>query len=340
MKHLPLALAVLVIALVALWAWDLSRGPGALDLRPQPAWPEALAAWEPEEGPGRLTGRLLTAAGAPSADALVQVEAPGGPLWTRTDTLGRFALDGLPEANGAPLGVTVLAFEHLPARFELEPLAAPAWDVEWRLDPPPGELPALPPLEVEDFLGRIERPRGDTQGLEVRLLPPPGTDMLTGAVERRARVDADGTFRVPSLAAGVYQAQVLPAWASGGTWPVIGTGVVSVAPRSSMPAPPPLQVTEAQVFGTVRTPDGLPLVGAMVVLRDMSAPGRLCPPLATDAVGSFSFAGLPAGSYTLDVVSGLARHSQALELAKDADAVVDITLDLAPGVGPLSSGDA
>ena len=336
MKHLPLALAVLMIALVALWAWDLSRGPGDLDLRPQPDWPEALADWKPEEGPGRLSGRLLAADGAPNASALVQVETPGGPLWTRTDTLGRFDLNGLPDTGQAPLWVTVLAFEHLPKRFTLEPDAAPTWEVEWRLEPPPAELPALPPLEVEDFLGRIVRPRGETLGLEVRLLPPPGTDMLTGAVERRARVHADGTFRVPSLAAGVYQAQVLPAWASGGTWPVIGTGVVSVAPRSSMPAPPPLQVTEAQVFGTVRTPDGAPLVGAMVVLRDESAPGRLCPPLATDPVGSFTFTGLPAGNYTLDIVSGLTRHTQGVELAANADAVLDITLEL----GPLSSGDA
>lgn len=322
MKHVPFTLAVLTIALLALWGWDLSRGPGAVELLPQPPFPEPLAAWV-GDGPGRtLTGTITRADGAAAERALVQIDGTNGLYWTRTDALGRFTLSGLPTER-APRTATVLAYEHLPERFDLPPDAD---SVTWQLAPAPAELEALPELVLSDYTGRVERADGPTEGLEVWLVPPPGTDLLTGMLERRATVAADGSFAVPGLAAGVYQAHVLPAWARGATWPLIGSGAVSVAVGSSLPDPPALVVREGALRGTVTLGAAGPVAGAMVLLQDATDANRLCPPRATDANGGFAFDGLPAGTYRLDVLSGLEQRVVDVVITTGKTVVQDFNL--------------
>ena len=325
MKYVPLVLAGLVIGAVSLWTWDLSRGPGPLPIDPLPKWPDALPAWTPRASGPTLSGTLLLASGEPAVGALVQVDLPDGLSWARTNSLGRFALQDMP-AGAAVWDVTVLAFNHMPARFQVQGDAA---SVAWTLPQPPAPLEALPPLKTADFVGRVVRPSGPTaslEGLEVWIAPPPGTDILTGQIERRAQVSSDGSFRFPDLAAGVYQAQILPAWARGGTWPILGSGPLAIAPGSTMPQPPPLIVTEGALSGVVMDQTNEPIHGAMVVVQQASDPNHVLPPQATDAAGQFSFAGLPADEYRVEVVSGDVRRTEAITIANGATTRRDFTL--------------
>lgn len=323
MQRALLAFSVLVIAAFGWWAWALTAGPDVEGFVPAADWPEPLEPWQPAVHTGVLAGRIEAADGAPVALALVQVAGDDGLFWTRTSALGRFELDALPALEGPALA-TVLAYEHLPQRFEF---SADARDVVWRLDPPPGEVEALPELVTRDFVGRVERAEGAPAGFEVWITPPPGTDLLTGQVERRAVVAADGTYSFVNLAAGVYQAQLLPPWARGGTWPIVGTGAIAVESSQALAQPPPIAVREGGLAGVVRDADGEPLVGAMVIVQAADDPNRLCPPQATDAEGGFALDALPAGRFVVDIVSGAHRVTRELDVALGATTQADVQLE-------------
>lgn len=326
MKHVPLALACLVIGVFSYCTWDLSRGPGPLPIEPLPKWPDALPAWTPRESGPILEGTLQLASGEPAINALVQVDRPGGLSWTRTSALGRFALKDMP-TDASVWDVTVLAFNHMPTRFQTEAGTAL---VAWTLPEPPAQLEALPPLNTADFVGHVVRPNApeaSLAGLEVWIVPPPGTDILTGQIERRAPVADDGSFRFADLAAGVYQAQILPAWARGGAWPILGNGPLSIAPGSTLPQPPALVVREGALAGVVYDQENEPIHGAMVIVQQASDLNHVLPPQATDADGRFAFDGLPADEYRIEVVSGDGRRSETLTIVVGETTQRDFTLN-------------
>nr|MBC8451183.1 hypothetical protein [Planctomycetota bacterium] len=188
-----------------------------------------------------------------------------------------------------------------------------------------GELEALPELTSGDSTGRVVRGMGPTEGLEVWLTPPPGTDPLGGQVERRATVDASGSFSVPGLTAGVYRASILPGWARGGSWPILGEGALPFEPGSSLPTPR-LSTSEGVLTGRVFDDHGQPLAGAMLLVRSATEPGRLWPPVQSDLGGFCRVADLPPGVYHLELVSGQARQELEVRVEADAEAVARFDL--------------
>jgi len=310
MKRILPLFSVLVLATAGAWLWALRQGPGLLELPPLAPWPKALAAAPAPPAGTALVGTLRHADGTPAADALIQVTLPTGVRWAWTDGSGNFTLTRIPEER-AGLEFIALALEHMPAIFKAE--TAPGERLQWVLPAPIQELEALPELRCADFEGRVDRGVLPTEGLEVWLVPPPGLDPLAGLVERRATVDANGTYQLPSLTAGIYQAHLLPAWARGGTWPILGTGALSFEPNSSQPTPR-LTTLEASITGHIFDASGAPLIGALLIASDPASANHIWPPAQSDATGRFRIDDLPPGTYRLELTSGEAHLERELTL--------------------------
>ena len=324
MRHVPLALSVLVLVALGLWARALRQGPGEIELHQPSPWPKALDPL-PAAVPGAtLTGRLLLADGRPAVEALVQATVPVDESrrrvrWSWTDQDGAFRVEDL--TGGGELAFVVLAADHMPARFTA---TVPGEAVTWTLPEPTGELEYLPELDLGDLEGRVRRDAGELAGLEVLLVPILGPEerggsvhapgdvlaLLAGRTTRRARVDGAGRYAVPELAAGFYEVLVLPAWARGGTWPVLGRGVLEHAPGTGRPSFP-VDVEETRMAGTVTDPDGDPVAGALVRVVQGE---RVWPAAHTDAEGAFTVGDLESGPYRVDALAGEARASKEVTL--------------------------
>jgi hypothetical protein len=323
-RTLPI-LAVLTLLFAGGWVWALRQGPGKLELPPLAPWPKALAAAPAPEVGVALSGVLRHADGTPAADALIQVTTPAGTRWDWTSGSGAFTLTALPADPEirAELEFGALALEHMPATFRLE--SPPTARVTWILPPPTRDLEAMPALVIGDFHGSLTRALGPTEGLEVWLVPPPGIDPLTGQIERRATVATDGSFAFPSLTAGVYQARILPAWARGGSWPILGTGALPFDPKSNQPVPR-LATLEGRITGRVFDDHGEPLAGAMLLVSPSESDQQVWPPAQSGPAGFFQVDDLPPGLYHLELVSGKAH--QELEVRVSEGGVTEARFNL------------
>ncbi|MDF1798170.1 MAG: carboxypeptidase-like regulatory domain-containing protein [Planctomycetota bacterium] len=339
MRHFLLLLAVLVLALLAAWVSVLRQGPGDIAMYEPRPWPKALEALAAQPVGASLDGRIQRADRAPAAEALVQTtvatDDQGGRAvrWAWTDSLGRFHLDGL--SSDQPLVLVVLAADHMPASFDVElGPGVPAEELVWSLPAPIDEVEVLPALEFGDLQGRVRRPLGErgTARLEVLLrplevgAPTPGDAQamafLAGRIERRATVDAAGGYTVPALAAGFYEVLVLPDWARGGTWPVLGRGSVDHAPGSTQPQFP-VVLEDATVSGIVTDAGGQPVVGALLLA---SRDDRVWPPVQSGADGSYQLVDLDAGPLHVEVLAGSASASLDLTLGPGEGRELPVTL--------------
>lgn len=261
---------------------------------PQPA-PSANGA-----APARpaLAGRVHDVADRPLAAQLSLLDPTGVEVATvATDTEGGFAVDVAP---GRYL-VTVSALGHAPKAAVIE---VPASGVE--LD--------VTLLVSSALTGTVTSGGRPLPGALVTLVDP------AGGVLGATRTDEAGQYRLPAPAAG--------------TWTLVAAapGAGPVARALHWPQDLPVQDLAlgsiARVRGYVRSASGLPLPETTVRLLDGT--GAAVAVRSTGEDGSFEFAGLPDGHYSV-VAAGYPAVAQTLQVgpsdaAGQAEMSADITL--------------
>jgi hypothetical protein len=285
---------------------------------------------EPLELPSgelELAGRIELPGGAPAPGALVHLRQGDEPRWAVCGEGGSFRIPGL---EPGPQTAHLVARGRMPVTLEFElPTDGP---VLWTLPERPEAPPPLPDLVRSDLTGELAG-SGDAEleGFEVVLRPGPDVHPLSGAVARRARVDAAGAFAFEALVEAAYLVEVLPPWAAGGSWPVLARGEVLAGDGAELS----IEVASAAVEGELVDLAGAPLAGALVHLSDSDHPERLWPPRATDSGGRFRIGDLPPGSYAIRVRAGVLEAERSVQLAAGETRVVV----LRPRVADTSSGN-
>jgi len=308
-----LLLAFVAIALIAIYL----RERGLQAEIPTVAPAVELVPLEPVTvglGELRLSGRVHGPADESIAGATVSIVARSRPHWTTTDRDGRFELHELPSGrhdlrvHASGWNLRTLAAE-LPLAPEVSELA-----IELAQPPP---LPALPPIQRALLSGALRDTRGEVlAGYELWLAPLADEPLLSGALERRDSTDELGLFRFEHLAAGRYRLVVLPAWARGGSWPVLHERELEHGPGATELN---LEIERARVSGRVLDRSGAALEGALLVLRPAARELEPHEPERSDAQGAFSFVDLPAGRYALELHAGAASRRIEFELAAGAE---------------------
>lgn len=303
-------LFVLGVLAFALWTYMRERAD-VLELAPlhfDAPQPPVLAARRAAQGELALEGRVLDAGGAPLPDASVQILAGERPCWATTDGLGRFRIEHLPSGE---FEAHVLALGFAPQSFALAlPASAP---IDLKLQQPRAPLPGLPEIRRSELAIQVQPgPAASLAGYEVWLEPAPGTNPLAGVFPRRVRLDERGAGSCAALACGEYIARLLPAWAAGGSWPVLAELVWNQPVQGGALN---LLNQAGSIAGAVRSPKGEPIEGVMLVLQQAGEPARLWPPVATDARGNYAFADVPAGDYQLELHTGAVDRVHSAQLA-------------------------
>lgn len=315
------ALFVALVAVLAVWMYVRER----FETRPlrapefkTPAPPD-LAPLAATDGANALSGRVRTSAGAPLADASIVVLEARMPRSAQTDRDGAFRVDGL--SDGAH-ELTVLAFGEVPQTFAVTlPRAEP---LELVLEPPRAPIETLPAIARATLRGRLRAAAVALDGVELWLEPAEGSDALGGIVPRRARVASDGAFEFEALAAGGYSARVLPAWASGGSWPIVEQREFTWTAEGAA-----LELDYRPATASARVLDlaGRVLPGALVLLRERAVadrPAHAWPARQTDAAGEVRFDDLAGGGYELEIRAGAARNQPLTEFAVAAGERIDL----------------
>lgn len=302
---------------------------------------EAMAL-EPELGPLvlevgtlELRGEVRTEGGEPATEAFLTLFAvtdetsrtsQAAPLrHAYTDAAGRFALRDL-----AP-GPYRALLTHPSAPPVEQMLELPvAGEVTWTLGSPLPPLPVLPAIHRTTIRGTLSYPRGmddaplggdaplGMEGFEIVFRPGPDTPLLSGAGERRTLTDAQGSFTIDELVVADYRVEVMPPWATGGSWPILGSGACAARVGESPPLLLTLEVGTLE--GVLEEADARPLVGALVTLtsldrRDAANQPQLWPPHVSDEAGRFRVGLLPPGRYRV--------HLRAAAWVRDIDVVVE-----------------
>ena len=294
---------------------------------------------------GNLTiaGQIFDFEGQPAPGvqiSLLRVQpTPAGaePLhWAVSDDQGRYEIYGL---EALEYRMTLyLAGVPINADYGRIQLSADT-QRDFHLAPPAPAVETMPDIERADLSGVVRPPAGRQLGaqplkgydLVARPLSPIGD--LTGAVTRRTSLDASGLFTLRDLACGPYQLELLPPWASGGSWPVVG------AMEWDHQAHPlgqdvlfPMQA--GAVTGVVLDPAGRPIVGAVVLLWDEADASHVWPLSQTRADGRVTILDLPAGRYVARVRAGSASSEVSVEVLEGVTS--GITFDaLQPRAAPL-----
>lgn len=310
--QVPLA-ALAVFALGTIWVLtkDVSLGPPL----PQEAEDAGLAAPDIGLGAERLVGTLLDGEGNPLVEASVFTAVRGRPLYTYTDSAGRFELEGLDEGE-VLLSLMARGYDSM----ERKALVG-SGPIEIRFE---GERLAVPDIEdpiAADLLGAVEMPAGQRapEGYEVYLQPTSAPDLLGGPIPRRATVSANGSFQVPQLIHGLYEVRLLPPYAAGGDWPDLLTGSEE-APTTYEHGTlfPGMRLVarcgELAGIAQSRAPIGtepLPLEGALVRAEpdlnsgvEANARPRIHPAVTSDVEGRWLLRDLPPGRYKAFLTAG------------------------------------
>ncbi len=296
--------------------------------------------------PGRTAfGRVIEGGRRPVAGARVSLQpTPAPDLWNRirqarnplrfptatTDASGRFEVRSLPpgsfdlevRAHGfAPLTVPALA---IPAGQGVTDLGtvqlAPGGTVHGVVVDPQGE----PVADAE-----VQAKGADRDGALFRLFP------ASDAGPEGTVTAADGTFTLEDLSPGVALDLTV-------THPGYGPGA---APGVAVPSEDTVRVVlqpASRVSGHVTGPDGKPVAGAEVALREESArvlgdPFVRLPPRSphqevTDDEGAFSFADVAPGAF--QIAAAAPGHQRALLKgleAKPGQDLSGIAILLSPG---------
>ncbi|MBM3978248.1 MAG: carboxypeptidase regulatory-like domain-containing protein [Planctomycetes bacterium] len=293
-------LFVVAVAAFALWTFIRERVSALPMSEPNFEKPEPprLAPLPPSKGVHAVHGRVLTHSGDPLEEASVVVVEGGRPHTTLSGANGEYRVEGLPEGEHE---VVVLSFGQAPQSF---PLRLPRLEpLELVLGPPRPPLEVLPEPQRSLLRGLARHALGATGGMEIWLEPVAGSDPLTGAYPRRARVEAGGAFAFEALAHGSYAVNVLPDWASGGSWPILARADLAWHGDAQLE----IDVNTASAQLRVYDVAGSPLPGALALLRDTAQPGRAWPARESDAQGEIRFDDLPVGQFELEISAGKAR---------------------------------
>lgn len=257
----------------------------------------ALAPLAPPGGEHTLTGTLLTGAGEPADQALIELRAGERPHWTYTDERGAFHLAGLPAGS---FELCAVIPGHPTGWFDLAVPAA-AEPLVLRLPPERPPLEVLPEIERSRLSGRLVPGGGSpAAGCQVLLRPAPGADPLAGLVSRRSAAGPDGAFAIDAVAHGTYEILILPPLAIAGGGPVLARQDVLHGGEQA-----DLQVSLrcGAIAGVLVDGNGTPREGATVIAR---LEGALDAVRATvsGAKGEFRLEHLPPGSWRVRVRTG------------------------------------
>ena len=350
MKRFRIVFPLAVFALLAVMVWlERPTKPGTEGFGFDTARPDPLPPLAMPRGELALAGRVEHADGRPAEDVLVTLSSDGAdpsaePLfWTYTAADGGFALDRLPAGTHRVFLVHASA---PPTSLEVTlPAEGP---VTWKLASALEPLPGLPEMRRRELTGAVVRPSTlaaqGLAGFEVVLRPTAENALLSGAAVRRLACDASGRFGAPDLVAAAYSIEVLPPWARGGSWPVLGRGSLASAADASTELRLALAVGELE--GAVHEPSGRPLEGALVKLAAVDALDALraaqtWPPAVTDADGRFRFTDLPASRFRLELRAGLDSQTIEVEVkVGEITSLAPVAIDPRGGDAPVEPSGA
>jgi len=305
------ALIFTVLVFAAVLGGLLSRHGGAPVPSPRTLQPKSTPIFAPLVDPlgvgrdpslpraDRLELRVVDPAGLAVSGAALVVRAGNKPLWAFTDAYGRAVLEGL-----------------APGKSRMAVIALPHPGLELDIVPGPGELEVrlAAAIEPQPLLAEIPRSRlaGRLSGAppealaecEVLLLPVAAPNELGGAMPRRCSADAQGSFAFDSLAHAVYQVCVLPAWASGGSWPDLAAAADRTLDFKAARNDLSIALARGEIEGEVRDDLGRALEGALVWATDAGNELRIWPPAASGPDGRFRIADLPPGKYRVSCRAG------------------------------------
>ena len=124
---------------------------------------------------------------------------------------------------------------------------------------------------------------------------------------------------------------MLPSWAHGGSWPILGEAKLDFSDGKELDLLK-IPLVEGMITGSLRDQDGLPISGALLVLRSLGSDqlprtaARVWPPVRSEDDGSFTLVDLPPGTYEVELVAGEAREKQQVQVRAGSLGVVDFGL--------------
>jgi len=270
---------------------------GRPTIPPMGSYPQSAPSPHGATPPGpALAGRVHDLSDRPVSAQLSLLDPAGAEVATLpTDAEGAFRVDLVP---GRYL-VTVTAAGYAPKAAVLE---VPASGVE--LD--------VTLLNADELTGTVRGNGVPVAGALVTLVDP------AGGVLCATRTDALGEYRLTAPAAGTW------------TLAAAAPGAGPVARALHWPQDLPVQDlvlgSIARVRGYVRSTSGLPLAETTVRLLDGT--GAAVAVRSTGEDGSFEFAGLPDGSYTV-VASGYPAVAQTLQVGpSDSNGQSEMSADI------------
>jgi hypothetical protein len=292
-------------------------------------------------GSHAIAGRILNHEGQPAAGVQISLqrreprEDGAEPLhWAVSDAYGRYALHSL-EALEYDV---MLYLPGVPIGAEQSSVQPPLdGERDFSLAPPTPAVEAIPDVQRADLIGVVILPAGrllsehPLLGYDLALRPALANEAMTGAVTRHTALDSIGLFKLKALVLGPYRLELLPAWATGGSWPVVGS--MDWEHQGGDDAREVLfRLRAGAVTGLALDVDSNPVEGALVKLWPEAEPGHVWPMARTDAEGRVTIVDLPEGRYVVRVRAGSASSEVLVDVKEGITSGLSFTA-LDPGAG-------